>query len=211
MSALSDDHLNPHHPMYYAPRWLRERSGARLAAVPETTSEQAGRPASAGGTFDAQLENAVSEALRHPLDPEIIREPPGLARELDRRVGYIGVAGRFAAAIGISAIVALFFVIMAPAAWQPEGVGTSLSGMIQAMRAALPPQPSQPDAAPRSALADFQGLLATPKADEPVTPEPAAAATPAEASPATREQSQQLLQEFVQWRQKPAATQAGEK
>jgi hypothetical protein len=210
MSALSDDHLNPHHPMYYAPRWLRERSGARLAAVQETTSEPAGRPTSAGVAFDAQLENAVSEALRHPLDPEIIREPPGLARELDRRVAYVGVAGRFAAAIGISAIVALFFVIMAPAAWQPEGVGSSLSGMIQAMRAALPPQPSQTDAAPRSALADFQGLLAAPKTDEPVAPEPSAVA-PAEASPATREQSQQLLQEFVQWRQKPAATQAGEK
>jgi hypothetical protein len=210
MSALSDDHLNPHHPMYYAPRWLRERSGARLAAVPETTSEPVGRPTSAGATFDAQLENAVSEALRHPLDPEIIREPPGLARELNRRVAYVGVAGRFAAAIGISAIVALFFVIMAPAAWQPEGVGSSLSGMIQAMRAALPPQPSQTDAAPRSALADFQGLLAAPKAEEAVTPEPSAA-TPAEASPVTREQSQQLLQEFVQWRQKPAATQAGEK
>jgi hypothetical protein len=211
MSALSDDHLNPHHPMYYAPRWLRERSGARLAAVPETTSDPAGRPTSAGATFDAQLENAVSEALRHPLDPEIIREPPGLARELDRRVAYVGVAGRFAAAIGISAIVALFFVIMAPAAWQPEGVGSSLSGMIQAMRAALPPQqPSQTDATPRSALADFQGLLAAPKTDEPVAPEPSAA-TPAEASPVTREQTQQLLQEFVQWRQKPAATQAGEK
>src|SRR3979490_3399393 len=117
MSALSDDHLNPHHPMYYAPRSLRERWGARLAAVPETTSEPAGRPTSAGSTFDAQLENAVSEALRHPLDPEIIREPPGLARELNRRVAYVGVAGRFAAAIAISAIVALFFVIMAPAAW----------------------------------------------------------------------------------------------
>src|SRR5438105_1288573 len=123
MSALSDDHLNPHHPMYYAPRWLRERSGSRLAPVPETTSEPAARPTSNGATFDAQLENAVSEALRHPLDPEVIREPPGLARELDRRMPFIGVAGRFAAAVGISAIVALFFVIMAPAWWQPDGNG----------------------------------------------------------------------------------------
>ena len=210
MSALSDDHLNPHHPMYYAPRWLRERSGARLTPVPETTtSEPAGRPNPTGGTFDSQLENAVSEALRHPLDPEVIREPPGLGRDLDRRVAFVGVAGRFAAAIGISAIVALFFVIMAPAAWQPEGLGSSFSGMIQAMRAALPPQPTQPDAAPRSALADFQGLLANPKPSESVTPEPSPAA--AETSPATHEQSQQLLQEFVQWGQKPASTQAGEK
>ena len=136
MSALSDDHLNPHHPMYYAPRWLRERSGSRLSPAQENTSEPAGRAGSPGATFEAQLENAVSEALRHPLDPEVIREPPGLTRELDRRVKFLGLAGRFAAAIGISAVIALFFVIMAPSTWQPDGVGSSLSDMIQAMRAA---------------------------------------------------------------------------
>ena len=59
MSALSEDHLNPHHPMYYAPRWLRERSGSRLAPAPEATSEPAGRTGSTSGTFDTQLENAV--------------------------------------------------------------------------------------------------------------------------------------------------------
>jgi hypothetical protein len=208
MSALSEDHLNPHHPMYYAPRWLRERSGSRLAAVPEATSEPAGRPTSTGATFDAQLENAVSEALRHPLDPEVIREPPGLARELNRRMAFVGVAGRFAAAIGVSAIVALFFVIMAPASWQPDGSGSSVSAMIQSLRAALLP-PGQTEAAPKSALDDFQAILATPKASEPVTPEPSSVTV--EQSPVTREQSQQLLQDFVQWRQRPAPTQAGEK
>ena len=209
MSALSDDHLNPHHPMYYAPRWLRERSGSRLAPAQETTSEPAGRPTSASATFDAQLENAVSEALRHPLDPEVIREPPGLARELDRRMAFIGVASKFAAAVGISAIVALFFVIMAPAAWQPDGSGSSVSAMIQSLRAALiqPGQTQTEAAAPKSALDDFQAILATPKASEPVTPEPSSATV--EQSPVTHEQSQQLLQDFVQWRQRPAPAQTG--
>lgn len=208
MSALSEDHLNPHHPMYYAPRWLRERSGSRLAPAPETTSEPIGRPTSSGATFDAQLENAVSEALRHPLDPEVVREPPALTRELDRRMAFIGVASRFAAAVGVSAIVALFFVIMAPAAWQPDGSGSSVAAIIQSLRAALL-QPSQTEAAPKSALADFQGILATPKASESVAPEQSSVTV--EQSPVTHEQTQQLLQDFVQWRQKPAPTQTGEK
>jgi len=44
-----------------------------------------------------------------------MHEPPGFVRELDRRMAILSVAGRFAAAIGVSAIVALFFVIMVPA------------------------------------------------------------------------------------------------
>jgi hypothetical protein len=30
-------------------------------------------------SLDTQLEKAVSNALWHPLDPEVIHEPPGLA------------------------------------------------------------------------------------------------------------------------------------
>jgi hypothetical protein len=41
--------------------------------------------------------------LWHPLDPEVIHEPPGLARELDRRKALVSVVGRFTAAVGISA------------------------------------------------------------------------------------------------------------
>jgi hypothetical protein len=197
MSAASEqDHLNPQNPMYYAPRWLRERPGLRLAPSPEATSEQAGRPASSAVSFDSQLENAVSDALRHPLDPEVVREPPGLARE-DRRMALITVAGRFAAAVGVAAIVALFFVIMVPASWQPDSAVSSFSGFIQSMRTAPPQaQTIQTEAAPKSALADFQGILVPPKAAS---------------EPVTREQSDALLQGFVQWGQKPAPEQAGEK
>jgi len=63
---------------------------------------------------------------------EVMHEPPGFVRELDRRMAILSVAGRFAAAIGVSAIVALFFVIMVPAsrdyARQPEGDASSVSG-----------------------------------------------------------------------------------
>ena len=67
MSSVSEqDHLNPRDPLYYAPRSLRERSATR-GASPET-------PFSAV-TFGSQLESAVSDALRHPLDPELMHEP----------------------------------------------------------------------------------------------------------------------------------------
>src|SRR4029434_7919943 len=50
MSSVSEqDHLNPRDPLYYAPRWLRERSATRGAS-----SETAFSPVS----FDIQLESA---------------------------------------------------------------------------------------------------------------------------------------------------------
>ncbi len=125
MSSLSEqDPLNPNDQLYYAPRWLRERSEPvppLPSAVPspsaEKKSESLARPIpnSPPHSFDALLEEAVAESLRHPLDPQVMNEPPGFVRELDRRMAILSVAGRFAAAIGVSAIVALFFVIMVPA------------------------------------------------------------------------------------------------
>src|SRR5436190_1555604 len=78
MSAASErDRLNPNHPLYYAPRRSTERPELRPVRSQETTAEQAGRPGSSAISFDTDLENAVSEALRQPLDPAVVRNPPG--------------------------------------------------------------------------------------------------------------------------------------
>jgi hypothetical protein len=216
MSSLSEpDRLNPNDPTYYAPPWLRERS-------PSRSSEPARGPVSPPASLDTQLENAVSDALWHPLDPEVIQEPPGFAHEMDRRRALFSVAGRFAAAVGVSAVVALFFVIMIPASRNHAPDSTaSLSGMVQSITTALnqsslnqpplnqpslsqPPlnlpsvnlpsvnQPSQKDDAVKSDASEFQTLLASAQTSQP----------------ATREQSEQLLQQFLQWRQKPKSTEA---
>src|SRR6266566_4413180 len=180
MSSLSDqDHLNPNDQLYYAPRWLRERAEPVPAApaLPEKRSQSLGRPNTPPHSFDALLEEAVADSLRHPLDPEVMHEPPGFVRELDRRMAILSVAGRFAAAIGVSAIVALFFVIMVPAsrdyARQPEGSGTSVSGMLQSLRTALS-QPSQRDDDLKPALSEFQTILASTPAAQPAPPTQAA-------------------------------------
>jgi len=204
MSSLSDqDHLNPNDQLYYAPRWLRERAEPVPAApaLPEKRSQSLARPNTPPHSFDALLEEAVAESLRHPLDPEVMHEPPGFVRELDRRMAILSVAGRFAAAIGVSAIVALFFVIMVPAsrdyARQPEGDASSVSGILQSMRTALS-QPRQRDDELKPALSEFQAILASPSPQAAPAPQPVA-----------REESESsLLQSFVQWQQKPPSPSA---
>ena len=70
MSSVSEqDHLNPRDPLYYAPRWLRERS----ASFRDGDASTALTPSPAN--YSSRLESAVSDALRHPLDPEVMREP----------------------------------------------------------------------------------------------------------------------------------------
>ena len=204
MSSLSDqDHLNPNDQLYYAPRWLRERAEPLPAspAPAEKRSQSVGRPNTPPHSFDALLEEAVAESLRHPLDPEVMHEPPGFVRELDRRMAILSVAGRFAAAIGVSAIVALFFVIMVPAsrdyAKQPDGDASSVTGILQSMRTALS-QPRQRDDELKPALSEFQAILASPSPQAAPAPQPVA-----------REESESsLLQSFVQWQQKPPSPSA---
>jgi hypothetical protein len=197
MSSLSEqDHLNPNDPSYYAPRWLRERSALRLSPSSETNSERARLPVSSSPSFNALYEEAVSKALQSPLDPEVIHESPEFVNELDRRLALIRVARRFAAAVGIAALVALFFVIMVPAsrdyARPADGGASSFSGIWQSIRTALYQPPRRDDDA-KPALSEFQTLLASTRTSPPVI---------------THEQSETLLQQFLQWRQKPDSTEA---
>jgi hypothetical protein len=199
MSSLSEqDHLNPHDPKYYAPRWLRERTESPLFPSRETRSEPVRSPISAPASLDIQLESAVSDALWHPLSPEVIPEPSEFETERDRRKALINVAGRFAAAVGVSAAVALFFVFMIPAsrdhALQPGGSGSSFSGVMQSIRAVLY-RPTQNDDGSKPALSEFRPILASTPTSQPVI---------------THEQSEMLLQKFVQWQQKPTPTETSQ-
>jgi hypothetical protein len=194
MSTYSEqDHLNPNDPSYYAPRWSRERSKFRLSPSSEPGSERHRRPVSSShAAFDSLLEEALPEALRRPLDPEVIHEPPEL-RELDRRTAIINVAGRFAAAVGVSALVALFFAILVPVsrdlARQPAGGASSFSGILQSITAYY--QPAQRHDGPKPAASELQTIMAPTRTSQTVI---------------THEQSEALLQQFLQWRQKPDPT-----
>jgi hypothetical protein len=242
MSTLSEkDHLSPNDPLYYAPRSLRERTplpaAAPAVAPPERSALTVSPP-----SIDSMLEQAVSDSLRRPLDPHVMPDPPGFVRELDRRIALVSVAGRFAAAVGVSALVALFFVIMVPASRQSDG-GGSFSAAFQSLRTALKQQPSPQQDEARSALPDDSKSLVSEESrsvlpddskpllsgeSRPLLSDDSKSAdtksafsefqtilAPAQANLApaqanqpvmTHEQSETLLQQFVQWHQKPAST-----
>jgi uncharacterized protein YeaC (DUF1315 family) len=135
-------------------------------------------------SLDVQPKNEVSDASWNPLDPAVINQPAGLA--WDRRTAQLGVA---AAAAGVVTVVVLLFVIMKPAPRQSDAGSTS-SEITGSTRTALP-QSVQADVGSKPALAEFQAFLSS------VPP----------SQPATQEQSQQLLQQFLQWRKKANTTQ----
>ena len=171
MSSMSEqDHLNPRDPLYYAPRSMRERSATRGTSLEKPFSAV---------SFDSQLESAVSDALRHPLDPEVMQDPDRQSKK-----ALWTVAARFAAAIGVAALVALFFVVAVPGSRQSDSEPSTLTNVTQSIKNALP---SSGEGAQKPAINEFQSLLA---------------ASPASA-PAASEQDSQLLKQFMQWREKP--------
>lgn len=192
---------SPQDLLHYAPRRLRERPEQRLTAVDDSRSgldhkrlESAIGRISRPVSLDAQLENAVHELLRRPIDPTVVGEPRiGLTPELERQSALFGLAGRLAVAIGAAAVIALFFVFWMPASRQADP-SASLSATVQSFTNALARQPQTDDTASKPALAEFQSLLKTSNAAP--APAPAAAAQP------DQQQSDKALQQFMSWRQK---------
>ena len=141
----------------------------------------------------ARSEPIRSSPISRPasLDPKATNERARQTRDLDRRAALLGVAARVAAVAGVVVVVALLFVIMKPASRQSVA-GSTPSDMTGSTSTA-PPQSSQADVEWKPALAEFKALLASPPSQ-----------------PATHEQSQQLLQNFLQWRKKASTTETSQ-
>src|SRR5437764_12616857 len=158
MSALEQDQPTPNDPLYYAPRRLREKPEQLFNSEAPT--------------------NSVYQPLPRSLDPEVMQEVSALARDhVGRRKGLFG-----AAAIGVSALAALFVVLMVHAS-QEQDAGASFAAAVQSLKTA---QPQQAEAGSKPALAEFRGLLTSTEAGQD----------------ATHEQAEKPLQQFMQWRQK---------
>lgn len=179
-------------PLHYAPRWLREKPEQRPSLLTEARTERQKPPAPDDGamrapaSLDVQLESAVYESLRRPFDPGIIDGPPEVTRELDRGQAFFGVAARFGAAIGISAIVALFFVFMVRTLPQRDST-SPLAAAVQRVEATVL-QPQRREEASEPALAAFRPLLAE-----------------GNSAAVAHKESQRLLRQFMQWRQEFAS------
>jgi hypothetical protein len=114
-----------------------------------------------------------------------------------RRGALFGVTGRQVAAIGVSGIIALFFLIMMPAARQPDNTQL-FAAAVQSLTTALSQQ-HQSDDAPTPALAEFYSLLASGDT---------AQATAEREQP--EQESDKVLQRFLQWRQKANPSEAAQ-
>ena len=191
MSATVDQKapLSPNDPAYYAPRVPRDADPARLPRLGETRGFRPPAMSITDTTLDGQLENAVFESLRHPLDPEAVEEPAE-----DQRGALLGVVGRFAAAVGAAAFVALLFVIVIPSLRQQSADPTAAE-VIDSMKSAL--SKSEPAAKPHEAqpAPELQSILAS---------------TPEVGAQVSHEESEALLKQFMQWQQKPADPNAEE-
>lgn len=178
--------LSPNDPAYYAPRVPRDADTARLPRLGETPAHRPPATSITDTTLDVQLEDAVRESLRHPLDPQAVEEPPEIERS-----GLLGVVGRFAAAVGAAAFVALLFVIVIPSLQQQPSTEPSVAELINSMKAAiskseLAARPREPQPSP-----ELQSIPASSESGAPVSPQ----------------ESEALLKQFMQWQQKSADAQ----
>ncbi|WMT79504.1 hypothetical protein [Bradyrhizobium sp. Ash2021] len=157
MSVLSEqDRTTPHDPLYYAPRRLREMP--RSPAFNELHFEPDNAPAQRRTSADIALENAVYQSLRRPLEPEVMDEPSTPRRDRNgRKMLFV------AAAVGVSAVAALFYVLWIQTP-QESSIAASFAAAVQSIKTVRPQQ----------------------SPGQTVTPE----------------QSEELLQQFMQWRQK---------
>ena len=162
---------------------------------PSLTQEARSEPISSPIFLPAEL-----DIQRNPL-AEVIHEPAALVRKLDRRRDGFSITARFAAAAAVVMVGVLLFVIMKPASRQSD-VGSTSSDITGSISPALP-QSGQGSIGSKPALAEFQALVGS----KPAIAEfqSLLASVPA-SQPATHEQSQQLLQQFLQWRKKPNTT-----
>ncbi len=180
-------------PLNYAPRWLREKPEPRLPAAEPRAAEREAKPETTGRTpartnsLDRQLENAVYESLRRSLDPEVMPEPPAIGRETGRKAMF-GLASRLAVAVGVSAVVALFFVVMVPATRQSDA-GSSLASTIETFTAAVARTAPIDDGA-KPALAEFKALMAS------------TGDSGGQLSSQQQADKEKLLQQFMAWREK---------
>jgi hypothetical protein len=188
MSAMSEEQpgpapaADPQDPLAWAPRRPSERAEPRLASVNDTPRatrpEPASRPLPASAALSAKLESAVYESLRRPVEPQIVPDPNDFRRQ-DKRRTLIAIASGVGAALAVAAVAAVLFLTVYP---RERDSGQPFAAPMQ--QAA-----SHPADDPKPALSQFRALVAGNRDSQNFT----------------HEQSERLLQQFVQWRQKAAS------
>jgi hypothetical protein len=184
----ANDHPNPDSPddpLYYAPRSARSMANPRSDATSQTRSDHLSTPPLS--RFDEMREEAFAKSSR-PLQSQFIyeRRPPR---------GLLATAGAIAAAIGVTAILALVLFNAFPRSKSdPTELAVSISTPASATPAQVTPDNSQ---ALLEGFKQFQKTQGSENLEHPVS-DPASVATAKEGP----EKSQALLEKFIQWQQR---------
>jgi hypothetical protein len=201
MSVTSEpEPVGAHNSMHYPPRRLRAEPKQRLAAADDIRALHENRPETVRhaisrlAAFDSQLENAAYESLRRPLDSHAMRATRALGPEMARRGTLFRVAGRLATVIGVSAITWQFFLIMMPPVQQSDSTQL-FAAAVQAFTTAHAQQ-HQSEGALQPTLAEFRSLLTSGDTTQIVEREQ------------TENGTDEVLQRFLQWRQKANPSEA---
>lgn len=158
--------------------------------TPFRLRERAAKPGQTNSLGARSSEPIGSSPIASPA-PKVISELARRTRDLDRRTALLSVAARVAAVVGVAAVVVLLFVITKPASLQ--SVASSNSAEIAGSTSTAPPRSDVSLEGSKPALAEFQGFLASPPSQ-----------------PAAPPQTQQVLRQFLQWRNKVDTTETSQ-
>jgi hypothetical protein len=174
---------NPDDPLYYAPRSERSKANPRSNATPQTRSDHF-PPIPPLSRYDEMREEAFAKFTR-PLESQFVYE-----RRRPR--GLLATAGAIAAAIGVTAVLALvLFNVFPRSKTDPSELAVSISTPASATPAPVTSDDSQ-------ALLDrFKQFQANQNPEQAVS-EPASGGATKEGP----EKSQALLEKFMQWQQR---------
>lgn len=185
-SVRANDHPNPDNPddpLYYAPRSARSMANSRSGATPQTGSDHL-PPIAPLSRFDEMREKAFVKSTR-PLESQFVYE------RRPRR-GLLATAGAIAAAIGVTAILALVLFNVVP---RSKSDPAELAVSISTPASATPAQAMSEDS--QALLEGFKQFQGSENPAHAVS-EPASAGTAKEGP----EKSQVLLEKFMHWQQR---------
>ena len=183
----ANDHSNPDNPedpLYYAPRSARGMANPRSNATPQRPEHLPATPPLS--RYDEMREEAFAKVTR-PLESQFVYE------RRPRR-GLLATAGAIAAAIGVTAILALvLFNVFPRSKNEPSELAVSISTPASATPAQVTTSEDSQELLQR--FKQFQKMQGN---EEPAVSEPASAGTAKEAP----EKSQALLEKFMQWQER---------
>jgi hypothetical protein len=201
-----EDHLDPNDPMSYAPRWIREEAKSRSAASGETKINLPQRIVATPSSFDTFSE-ALGKSRRNRLDPEFMHTPPVMSQWSE----LIPVMIRLAAAVGVSALVALLLVFVIPAS-RERAQDRDAASVAESSKPTFTKQaPREGEAKPsESKPAESKPSLASDRTAQPADPAKTndVKTNDIKTNDMTHEQSEELLHQFVRWQQKLNSTDA---